>query len=416
MKMKKFFIAFIFLLCTNIVFAGDITQFVFTNDQRTVKPNEAALLTAQVQYIGDSHPTACMLVSSNSGTGQFSSNDTNWNAVDKLTINSNWTIKNFYYKDSAVGIYTITAKIVPGVSCSTMTNQEVQFTAEQSVVVSDGSSGSTTVVEPQTQLTTVVGSSTSWPVEPQIYADAGADKTAVAGADIIFTGKALGLDKKPLDGARYLWSFGDGASAEGKSVKHFYKYPGEYIVFLNVSNTEYSAGDGALVKIIPNQLKIIEANSDFIKLKNDSSATLDITGWFLRNGDSLPAGGFKFPQTTLIKNGATLIIDSSISGINAKDGKAELLYPNGSPAISYATQTSQTTTVVGSKIEPEPKTIKHSVSSSFATNTENQTASAISSVQDDGENSNTGKWLALASGMGVISAAGLIFIRRKGLL
>jgi hypothetical protein len=417
--MRKLFSALIFLFCANVVFAGDITQIVFTNEPQVAKPNEVALLTIQLQYGGDSHPTACMLMSSDSETGEFSSSNTNWNSVDKLTINSNWTNKNFYYKDSATGAYIITAKIVPGVSCSTMTNQEAQFTAEQNLIVSDGAGDSTTVVESTSPQVSQATPGIAWPVEPQIYADAGADKTAVAGADIIFTGKALGLDKKPLDGARFLWSFGDGASAEGKSAKHFYKYPGEYIVFLNVSNGEYSAGDSVLVKIIPNQLKIIEATSEFIKLKNDSSTTLDISGWFLKSGDILPAGWFKFPQTTLIKNGATLIIDSAISGINAKDGKAELLYPNGSLAVSYANQTSQTTTVVDSVLKSEPKTIEHSVSNSFATTTEDQTASAIFAVSQE-ENKNTGagtgKWLALASGVGVISAAGLIFVRRKGLL
>ena len=405
---------FLFLISANIAFAGDITQISFTNEQRTVKPNEVASLTIQLQYSGDSHPTACMLMSSNSGTGQFSSSNTTWNNTDKLTINSNWTNKNFYYKDSTAGNYTLTIGIVP-ISCSLLTDQEAQWTAEQSITIS---TDSTTVVESATPSQTQPTPGVVWPVEPQIYADAGADKTAVAGADVVFTGKALGLDKKPLDSARYLWSFGDGASTEGKSVKHFYKYPGEYILFLNVSSSEYSAGDSALIKIIPNQLKIIEANSEFIKLKNDSSTTLDISGWFLRSGNSLPSSWFKFPQTTLIKNGATLIIDSSISGIKASDGKAELLYPNGSVAFSF--NVAQSTTIVDSKPKIESKTDFDYERE--AVKEENQTASVISAVsqapQEENKNTSagTGKWLALASGVGVLSAAGLIFVRRKGLL
>ena len=134
---------FLFLISVNFAFAGDITQISFTNEQRTVKPNEAALLTIQLQYSGGSHPTACMLMSSNSSTGQFSSSDTSWNPVDKLTINSNWTNKNFYYKDSAAGIFIINVKIV-SMSCSSFTNQEAQWTAEQSIAISDSSSGQTT--------------------------------------------------------------------------------------------------------------------------------------------------------------------------------------------------------------------------------------------------------------------------------
>ncbi len=248
-------------------------------------------------------------------------------------------------------------------------------------------------------------SSSSWPVEPQIYADAGVDKTAVAGADIVFTGQALGLDKKPLDGARYLWSFGDGASTEGKSVKHFYKYPGEHILFLNVSSGEYSAGDSALIKVVPNQLKIIEANDDFIKLKNDSNVTLDVSGWFLKSGDKL----FKFPQTTLIKNSATLIIDSSISGINTKDGKAELLYPNGSLAVSYQKSEIKSEPVKITEeakvsiFEPEIKIPENKI-------TETQIANVADSVKID-KSSNLNKWLMLVLGFGVISGAGFVFIK-----
>ncbi|MBU2263634.1 lamin tail domain-containing protein, partial [Patescibacteria group bacterium] len=57
--------------------------------------------------------------------------------------------------------------------------------------------------------TSDVGSQ-SWPTEPQIYANAGEDRNAIAGADIKFSGRALGLQKEPLENARYLWSFGDG--------------------------------------------------------------------------------------------------------------------------------------------------------------------------------------------------------------
>lgn len=402
---------FVFLFSVNVVFAGDITQVVFINDQRTVKPDEAALLTIQLQYSGDSHPTACMLMTTNSSTGQFSSSETNWNSVDKLTINSNWTNKNFYYKDSILGAYSITVKIISGMSCSAVTDQEAQWTAEQNIIISGGSSSETTSpqISQTSELATVVG----WPAEPQIYADAGADKTAVAGADVVFTGKALGLDKEPLDGARFLWSFGDGSMTEGQNVRHVYKYPGEYIVVLDVSSGKYSASDRSMAKIIPNQLEIIEANQNYIKLHNGSNAELDISFWFLKAENSL----FKFPANTFIKTNKDLMIDSSISGISEAGGKAELLYPNGSTAFLYTKTTTKSTTVVESVSKIEPKT--DFGYQQKADEKENQAANIISSVQEkdnNGAGAGAGKWLAMASGVGVISAAGLIFIRRKGLL
>lgn len=83
----------------------------------------------------------------------------------------------------------------------------------------------------------------AWPVEPRIYANAGGNKSGVAGAGVLFEGAALGFKEEPLENARYLWNFGDGSFAEGKNVRHFYKYPGEYIAVLDVASGQYSASD-----------------------------------------------------------------------------------------------------------------------------------------------------------------------------
>ena len=101
------------------------------------------------------------------------------------------------------------------------------------------------------------GGSNSWPDEPQIYANAGKDKTGIVGADVLFEGKALGIKKEPLENARYLWNFGDATSGEGKNIKHVYKYPHDnYIAVLNIYSGQYSASDRVDVKIAANELII----------------------------------------------------------------------------------------------------------------------------------------------------------------
>lgn len=181
---------------------------------------------------------------------------------------------------------------------------------------------------------------TSFSTEPQIFANAGADKTGIAGADILFVGSALGLKKEPLENARYFWTFGDGATGEGKSVKHVYKYPSEYVVSLNVSNTPTGFGaalDMVNVKIIPNGLKIKEADENKIILKNDSVVILDISGWHLKNSVKI----FTLPMGMFIKANAVLPLDASVVGFGfvqsggVTGDKIELLYPNGSLAYSY---------------------------------------------------------------------------------
>jgi len=260
--------------------------------------------------------------------------------------------------------------------------------------------------------------SQGWPVEPQIYANAGSDKTAVAGADVVFTGEALGLNKEPLANARYVWSFGDGGRAEGKSVKHIYKYPSEYIAVLNISSGEYSTSDIVSVKVIPNQLIISEVNKDFIKLQNDSGITLDISGWFLRGNNST----FRFPETTLIKAKASLPISSDISGIQTGNSNqvVEILYPNGSVAYLYS-NTSKSTTVVDSVdskvVEPKEslieskETVLKPISIKESKEISDQIASVV--VAENQENSwDVGKWFLIVLGLGIFSGIGFAFLRR----
>ena len=167
----------------------------------------------------------------------------------------------------------------------------------------------------------------------QISAKAGGDKTAIAGADIIFEGKAYGFKNEPLEKARYFWTLGDGSYKEGQNIRHVYKYTGNYIVVLNASSGDISASDRVNVKVIPNELQIVEIKNEFIKLKKKSDLILDLSGWFLRANGTV----FNFPNYSLISANAELIISSDVSGLKFanNDFSAEILYPNGSLAFSY---------------------------------------------------------------------------------
>jgi len=171
---------------------------------------------------------------------------------------------------------------------------------------------------------------------PKIKAYAGEDKTVVAGAAVEFRGQAFGLKDEPLDNARFLWSFGDGASKEGRNITHVYQYPGEYIVILNVSSGEYAASDYLLIKAGPNQLSISESKPGFggwIELYNGSKEQIDISGCQLKSGNQI----FIFPKSTLIRPNTYLVIPISVSGVVLAEGKGviELLYPGGFKAGEF---------------------------------------------------------------------------------
>jgi hypothetical protein len=421
--MKLVLILVIFLFSINIALASDdISQFVFTTNPQTIKPNEVSeTLTIQAQDANGNSvkipQTGCLHLETTSGTGQFSSNSTNWESVSQLTMNKNTANRNFYYKDSSAGNYTLTVKAAL-TSCSGWTTEE--WTAKQDIVISESASNSEPESEPkpEQQTTAVV----VWPVEPQIYANAGPDKTAVAGADVYFSGQALGLQKEPLENARYIWNFGDGAIAEGQNVKHVYKYPGEYIIILDVSSGKYSASDRLIVKVVENNLKITGANENYIKLHNGSNVELDISFWFLKAENSL----FKFPANTFIKTNRDLIIDSSISGLKAENQKAELLYPNGSVANSYFGY--PIAEKAEKEKEPKPTTVADSstkVKENHAPDvdvgnvgnlvSDSQVANVVASVPNDKKLTIT-HWLIIILGIGIVSAAGFIFIRRQSSL
>ena len=287
--------------------------------------------------------------------------------------------------------------------------------------------------------------------EEKIYADAGADKLAVVGADTEFRGTALGFKKEPLSNARYLWSFGDMEYREGQNVTHFYKYPGEYIAVLEVSSGYKSASDKIVVKVVENKIKVLEADAKFVKIKNDSSFDINISGWFLRGSGNI----FLFPKNSFIKSGATLAISSELTKVlvNETFRTIELLYPNGSlvdfyilpyktPVVSSSgavalavkslnadtdktppSQVKPTTTISPLAAAIEGESEKGSVGSVGSVGeTLLETAEATSSdmengimlAAEDGKDGNLGKWLALAVSLGFLGAVGLYFVRRHG--
>jgi len=262
----------------------------------------------------------------------------------------------------------------------------------------------------------------------QISAKAGGDKTAIVGADIVFEGKAYGFKNEPLEKARYFWTLGDGSYKEGQNIRHVYKYTGNYIVVLNASSGDISASDRVNVKVIPNELQIVETKNEFIKLKNKSDLILDLSGWFLKANGTV----FNFPNYSLISANAELIISSDVSGLKFanNDFSAEILYPNGSLAFSYkmpaiiSSQSSSLISSVKSKglvisqsliKKTDIKLAKKTQSTSSATSNKNFIAeNNLASVIAIGEKDKQGSvwWLILAGLTGIIGAIG-IFLAKK---
>lgn len=349
------------------MFAEIPANFVFVTASQTISLGVSSeQITLEAQNAAGSPvkgSTVCLQVISSSQHGEFSSNVTNWSSepVRKLTLTlaTNQYRRNFYYKDSTPGSHTLTAKGALKPDGSTCTGWSpdggnFQWTILQTISVGGGGAGDTATSSSQNQNspTTTPGTAhsdealssgevfplesdkTSWPVEPQIISRITGPSVAIAGADVVFRGESVGLDKKPIKNARYLWNFGDGATKEGESVMHAYNFPAEYVVILEASSGNFLGSSRVRVKIVPADIIVGEVTSGFdgkIELLNNSAQELDLSWWRVRSGNQF----FTLPKNTKILPAGRLPLSAAVMGFPVVNGDAALLYPNGSLAYQY---------------------------------------------------------------------------------
>ena len=168
-----------------------------------------------------------------------------------------------------------------------------------------------------------VSSASSIPVEPQIFAYAGKDREAIAGADSIFEARAFDKKGNTLNPGRFLWTFGDGASSEGQTVMHHFPQPGRYAVVLDIADGFYSASHQIIVTVLPVSISLSIHNDDIV-LSNKSSKNLDLSYWSLRSSGKI----FLIPKNTILLGNASVPFTKEVTHLDVSSD-ASLLYPNG---------------------------------------------------------------------------------------
>ncbi len=184
--------------------------------------------------------------------------------------------------------------------------------------------------------TTSNGSMSKGKVDQQIFPSAGEDFVGVVGAAVVFTGSALGIDKKPLTVARFLWNFGDGSSKEGKTASHIYHFPGEYLATLDVASGEYSNSDLRKVLIVPPAVSIatfLQGDDGFTELYNAGEYDVDISFWQLHQAQT----SFAFPDHTILLHGKKTKFPNQVT-LLLGSGQIVLSFPNGSVVPSSASE------------------------------------------------------------------------------
>lgn len=199
--------------------------------------------------------------------------------------------------------------------------------------VNAGISSSPTVSPaPSSSHTNTSSTVSDFPVEPQIFASVGSrTRTTFAGAPTRFTGRVVGINKEPIENARMIWAFGDGATTSGGDVSHVFYYPGDYTVILDAASGHYAASDRALISVLAPSIVVLSGGTNersFVSLENNSSAELDLSGWQILGGGKT----FVLPEHTLVGAHKKVLFAGEVTGLVTPETTfVELRFPNGIP-------------------------------------------------------------------------------------
>jgi hypothetical protein len=353
---------FMFFFINNVfAFVDNINKIIFTTDTQIIKilevSKEINVQAQNISNIGEKMDVSGVKLSlvSSSLSGEFSASLTKWEKiVTPLTVNSNWTGRTFYYKNSIEGIDIITATLlVSGKS----------FIATQNITIGDSSSGGSIIppiVDPpatttatttdsistSTATTTIITKIVNHTVYVSTHSDsedlsnyvkeesfqisAGRERISYIGTPVNFTAKNNKDDKN----AYFTWSFGDITEGQGSEVSHTYKKAGEYIVVLNgIYNNEKSVSR-INVKILEPEI-VLNIKEKDLEIENNSENEINIGGWKIKNTQT----NFIIPQDTIIGSKNKIILSLADIPSLSLDGGL-IMIEDQSLNIIASTQTS----------------------------------------------------------------------------
>ncbi|MEK7208738.1 MAG: PKD domain-containing protein [Patescibacteria group bacterium] len=335
MKKILWFLTFLLLAQPSLAVAG----IVFTTEPQTIAPDavSAKLTISSGEAPGE---TADLFLVSSSATGEFSSSASDWKPVAKLTWNSNWGNRSFYYRDSIAGNHTLTATLTGRTSGNSWPVTQI-IIVSTAAPVTDNSNSNATSTDLSSSITSssVTNSALSAHAAPPplssaaarepFQVTAGRPRLASVHSPVIFRAEPDGSQPSNI---RYDWSFGDGTLMQNKQVTtHSYQFPGEYNVVLNAFGVAEAAVSRTTVLVMPAAVAFGAAAADRVTLTNRSAYELNLGGWRLNQGTA----NFIFPTDTILSANRNLSISKVQLGFTpAADQSLTLFYPDGEVALT----------------------------------------------------------------------------------
>lgn len=354
--MKKIIL---FLLASMIISQpalAEVAQFVFTTSPQSISSGtNSDIITVQSQNAGGATEnvaeTMDFVFKSSSPTGEFLS--TSLNPVS-TTMSKNTANKNFIYRDSSTGTFTLSVEIKGRTSLNTFSaTQDIVIgsassNSNNSISTSTNSSGSNSSSDSETNTqSSGISSAHSSPAglstadtKIDFQISAGRDRLTSVGNNVVFEVNATKLQNVSEQNIYYDWSFGDGSVAQGKITSHQYSFPGEYTVVVNGRASDKQAVSRIVVKVISPDIVISKVVGG-LSITNKSKMEFNLEGWRI-NSDNRD---FVFPKDTIILAGKTIVFDDKVTGIYSEN--VTLQNPLGKIlAITNYVNTATTTNIV----------------------------------------------------------------------
>lgn len=180
-----------------------------------------------------------------------------------------------------------------------------------------------------------------------VFAYAGEDLTAVAGADVLFEGYAVTDKNVRISNAQYHWSFGDGSRGKGEERLHTYYEPGTYIGVLTVYGEYQKHKDKVIVTVLPADVRIKTISvgtKGYIEIENRSSSDMDLSRWHLfvdyaRGKKSRET--FTIPEDTIVMASSSVRFSNRVTGLApGPDDSVILQFPSGARVADEPVATS----------------------------------------------------------------------------
>ncbi len=245
----------------------------------------------------------------------------------------------------------------PPANNGTSSNQTASTTATTTVTttqtISDSSSGGGSYV-----YSSYASLSTYDAVSLNV--DAGRERIAFLHTPLQFKSKAVDKNSgKDVSGARFSWTFGDGASLDGSSVSHTYAFPGEYMAVLNSTSGSDDAVDITKIKVLEPKAEVRYTDA-YLEFTNQSAIDLNIGGWKVKGKNR----EYIIPRDTIILGKGSIKILKETLG-QTGSGKITILYPDGQIFTEISILTNEDTQKVVAELSAKLAVLKYKLSQAY---------------------------------------------------